>query len=787
MRKSIFNWILILSSIVIIFFLYSKIDYKYKNISEFTNLAKCLDLKYEDQKLNSINNFGSFKIKLKILNERRWKEILITNEVLNYENKSYTYDPGYINAELILENNFGLKCILDAEIKPHGDLTDHFVNFKQGANIIYDLPSLKVKLIDGNINGIVEFRLFKPKTRNYINEIFATTFLEFIGLYAPRSARIEVEYNNKLSEFIFQEKINKEFLENNKLIEGPIYSGDERFVFKYNEDLQNSLESGISKHKLTDSKWANLNSTNNKLALKVLEFLNITNHFYSSEVNQVMFVDYFTSTKKSSEPIEFFSNLPVFDAISFAIGSTHNLSRDDRRFYYDLTNKKFVPIYYDGMVSIFDINDSLIVKNNKFDMSLNNWINHMGNGKILNSAVVGSIKAKEILQKINISDLKKLLDKRGANISIIDLEKTIKIIKNNLLILSSVNESRIIIAKNEQKNSLINFNAIKKKINAKYLFKDLDNNFKICNLKLENCKNIMLDKKQLSLIPDQKLKYDNDSEIIFMGNLKNFQNNKNLINILNDKLKYVETINNNTFIKTYGEVEVEIIDSLKKINFKKKSIDGRILITGGEISDWDIFFEDSSKKNEFFERRDSNGLSGCLNFYDIKVKNIKIMSNNSLCEDSVNFVRTSGTLNNIEVKNSSYDAVDFDFSDLKIENAKIVSAGNDCIDFSYGVYNLLNAQLDKCGDKALSIGENSKLLSNTINIKNSNIGIATKDSSVSNFSNIKMNNLKFCISVYKKKQEFNGGLLIIDNISCENFVTLKEVDNYSKIIINNPT
>ena len=51
------------------------------------------------------------------------------------------------------------------------------------------------------------------------------------------------------------------------------------------------------------------------------------------------------------------------------------------------------------MVSIFDINDSLIDKNNKFDMSLNNWVNHMGNGKILNSAVVGSIKAKEILQK----------------------------------------------------------------------------------------------------------------------------------------------------------------------------------------------------------------------------------------------------------------------------------------------------------------------------------------------------------------------------------------------------
>ena len=77
------------------------------------------------------------------------------------------------------------------------------------------------------------------------------------------------------------------------------------------------------------------------------------------------------------------------------------------------------------------------------------------------------------------------------------------------------------------------------------------------------------------------------------------------------------------------------------------------------------------------------------------------------------------------------------------------------------------------------------MLESALNIQNSNIGIATKDSSVSNFSNVKMNNLKFCISAYKKKQEFNGGLLIINNISCENFYTLKNLDNYSKIIINN--
>ena len=35
-----------------------------------------------------------------------------------------------IRTEIILENRHGLKCVLDAEIKPHGDLADHFVDFK---------------------------------------------------------------------------------------------------------------------------------------------------------------------------------------------------------------------------------------------------------------------------------------------------------------------------------------------------------------------------------------------------------------------------------------------------------------------------------------------------------------------------------------------------------------------------------------------------------------------------------------------------------------------------------
>ena len=91
--------------------------------------------------------------------------------------------------------------------------------------------------MDDNIFNITNFVLFRPKTRNYSNEIFITTFFSLIGIKAPRTTWVNVTNQKDKHKFIFQEKINKEFLEHNRLIEGPIFSGDERFLFKYEKIL----------------------------------------------------------------------------------------------------------------------------------------------------------------------------------------------------------------------------------------------------------------------------------------------------------------------------------------------------------------------------------------------------------------------------------------------------------------------------------------------------------------------------------------------------------------------
>ena len=133
--------------------------------------------------------------------------------------------------------------------KTHGDFEDHHMDLF--TRNLYELPSVKIDLIENHFFGITKFILFRPQARNYNNEVLITTILRQIGKLAPRTANVNVQYNLSNEKFIFQERLNKEFLEYNNLIEGPIIKGDERFAFKYSE-----IKNYISKHRLSNAAWS---------------------------------------------------------------------------------------------------------------------------------------------------------------------------------------------------------------------------------------------------------------------------------------------------------------------------------------------------------------------------------------------------------------------------------------------------------------------------------------------------------------------------------------------------
>ena len=160
---------------------------------------------------------------------------------------------------------------------------------------------------------------------------------------------------------------------------------------------------------------------------------------------------------------------------------------------------------------------------------------------------------------------------------------------------------------------------------------------------------------------------------------------------------------------------------------------------------------------------------------------MKIKGSNGACEDTINLINSSGEIKEIEITEAYSDALDLDFSKININDVYINNSKNDCADFSFGNYDINKFDLSNCGDKALSVGERSILTTNEINIKNSKMGIASKDGSIVKVINNNSQNLEICLAAYNKKQEFFGGFIRVENFSCENSENNVEADKFSQI------
>lgn len=208
---------------------------------------------------------------------------------------------------------------------------------------------------------------------------------------------------------------------------------------------------------------------------------------------------------------------------------------------------------------------------------------------------------------------------------------------------------------------------------------------------------------------------------------------------------------------------------------------GKAIFTGKTINDWKINF--TGLKDLDFKSNNFKNLTGCLTFIDIEIKNITIKTNNGTCEDTVNFVRSRGSLKSYTSLNSLSDSLDSDFSEINFQKLKITNSINDCLDFSFGIYTVLEGEFLDCGDKAISVGEKSSVKIKKIIIKNANIGIASKDGSKTFVDLAKISNTKLCLSAYKKKQEFSGGFIQINDLECKDYTNIINTDVYSKINI----
>ena len=685
------------------------------------------------------------------------------------------------NARIIVNYDSGNYCTYKAKLRMHGDGTDHI-------SLIDGIPisSLNVELKEGNIKNITKFILFKPNSRNYSNEIFAANLFTYLGFLSPRTFKIKVKMINSESEFIFQESLKKEFLEHNNRVEGPILESKEEFD-----------NSHLKLARVSNKEWIKNNRNKYIVSLNAIRDYNLS--LLKSYKSRIIAGD--DSVRLDSQDFDEgeFEKISTFDAIMFAIGGMHGLSYDDRRFYYDPIYSKLEPIYYDGDVKILSkIKDDEYVEKLEelfLDFYLNNTrasSERTRNPPVTNSAKKGANLAILIFKSINTAKLLETLHSNGfQKITTQELNFLISHIIERLELITqakvykqkiSLEKSLYFTYKNEMKlNDDLNLLFINKQSslsNKKTISIDE------CHYSLNPCKSYLINEKQLvKLIEQKKL---NLKKSVFVNFDKNdyanakIQKSKN--NIKNN-FKSIK-INKSFQILINKEVRIFLDKKNKIVNLNYLSEEGRAIIFDSEVDSWSIQMFNLSKetKNEF---DNVHNLTGCLTIIDSLLNKVNISGESFNCEDTVNFIRSSGSLNNIQIKNSRSDSLDADFSQLKFNFLSIDKSKNDCIDFSYGTYEIKNANLKNCGDKAASIGEKSKAKFGIIKIENSNVGVAVKDSSEVYIDKAYMKNLKVCLNTYKKKQEFNGSFLEVNNLKCEIFDNKFLQDNKSTLVIKN--
>ncbi|MEL6924962.1 MAG: right-handed parallel beta-helix repeat-containing protein, partial [Bacteroidota bacterium] len=160
-------------------------------------------------------------------------------------------------------------------------------------------------------------------------------------------------------------------------------------------------------------------------------------------------------------------------------------------------------------------------------------------------------------------------------------------------------------------------------------------------------------------------------------------------------------------------------------------------------------------------------LTGAVTFYesDVDIYNSVFTGNN--CEDGLNIVRSAFLLDGIIVSHTFSDGLDVDFGEGRILRSNFIETGNDGLDLSGSKITIVDCLMENCGDKGISVGEETTATIESAVVNNALIGVASKDLSRLTIQNIDLKNCQLGFTAYQKKPEFGGSRIEVQNYTAE--------------------
>ena len=708
-------------------------------------------------------------------NSQKWYQNLfelrrvLGNEKYKHTKKIPLKYKKYFFVNLKVEFNNGTECTFKGKARIHGGRGDHIANNDF-------ISSLRVNILNGNINNISEFILLLPQTRGGNNEILTTVLLEKINIMTPFTMNTNVKINNSnFNTFLFQEKINSNFLERNKKPNGVIMSLNKKYqIEKVAKDFDEHFD------RLSIAAFGeNLNNYDYINAIDNLNYLLIENYnlnFYNKSFYSVFQNRRFENIEagiknKKRINLEKFS---IFQALLISVGATHGLEMGDIKYYSNNFYNILEPVYYDGVARILG---------EKY--SLKNYENFTN--KTPEYVKEGSNTLIKYFKTIDYDELQKDLKVRNFNISYDELKSTIDNIISNLQTIKS-SEKIDLTDKNINLTKYKFFDKINNKENVKLAFGGHSNLIEYCdiNLKICNVRKIKSENLKLLLLK-HILKLDNQNFFYVRRSKKDFIESKIPQKYgLETFEKYRIDSNQNIYFKD-NATTIDVDKNNKIIDIKVYSSDERIIFIVDNFDEWKINYSNNNLITKYFKESEIKGSfpSGCINFIDSNLKKLTITVSNADCPDALHFFRSKGSILDVNIENASFDALDTDFSDLVVKKIFVNKAAQECIGVKSGYYTFEKVTLKKCLDKAISAGALSVVSVNDAKIEKSNTGVWAKDSSKINIINYDFKDVNKCIgSVRGEKKTYLGSTVNIKNLKNECSVKSYITDNMSKILID---
>jgi hypothetical protein len=215
-----------------------------------------------------------------------------------------------------------------------------------------------------------------------------------------------------------------------------------------------------------------------------------------------------------------------------------------------------------------------------------------------------------------------------------------------------------------------------------------------------------------------------------------------------------------------GTEDAEVLLEGRPVEDNQGTWQGIAVLNAGEPSRW----QHVTIRNTTGIDRAGWQLTAGVTFYQSPVVMDHCRFQGSRGEDALNIVQSGFELNNLQIVDTASDAFDADFADGVVKGGLFQgigkAGGGDAVDISGSVVTVQGTRFQDISDKALSIGEQSRMTASRLTIERAGTGAASKDGSQLDITDSTIEEVQHAaLMAYMKKPEFGSARIEARNLT----------------------